>query len=83
MTESPKFCKDCIHCEQLKWMGKPHGKPICARTRGKPEPDLVTGEVGIKFDGFYCEVERMSIDLDKQCGPSAKYFEPREARRES
>lgn len=59
------LCKDCIHCKPASWFTGRYRFAKCAYT-----PDLVDGSAS-----NYCSVERKF-----DCGPEAKYFEPKRKR---
>lgn len=66
MTEM-KICVDCQH----------HSGGFCERPTG--ERDVVTGEFLLVSLG--CRHERKRRWLEGNCGPRARYFEPKSARR--
>jgi hypothetical protein len=72
------FCYNCDHCMLEKGITLDLSK--CRRTK-YPELDtdfFVTGKrTKEKFNYRYCSTERQ-IDYHTQCGPTGKFFEPKQ-----
>ena len=69
-----KFCKDC------KWCGKSVRSSICNSPKNRKAVDLVTGEV--KYREHSCAIQRIFpwilAVIGRECGTSARWFQPKE-----